>query len=50
MFDGHGHLIGVWDVDSPLLNRFDEDDRRGMEALVEAWIEHNDPTRFEAAA
>ena len=50
MFDGHGHLIGVWDVDSPVLNRFDEDDRRGMEALVEAWIEHNDPTRFEAAA
>ena len=50
MFDGHGHLIGVWDVDSPVLDRFDEDDRRGMEALVEAWIEHNDPTRFEAAA
>ena len=50
MFDGHGHLIGVWDVDSPVLNRFDDDDRRGMEALVEIWIEHNDPTRFEAAA
>lgn len=50
MFDGHGHLIGVWDVDSPVQNRFDEDDRRGMEALVEAWIEMNDPTRFEAAA
>lgn len=50
MFDGHGFLIGVWDVDSPVLNRFDEDDRRGMEALVEIWIEHNDPTRFEAAA
>lgn len=50
MFDGHGHLLGVWDVDSPVLNRFDDDDRRGMEALVEAWIEMNDPTRFEAAA
>jgi GAF domain-containing protein len=50
MFDGHGHLLGVWDVDSPVQNRFDEDDRRGMEALVEAWIELNDPTRFEAAA
>ena len=50
MFDGHGFLIGVWDVDSPVLNRFDEDDRRGMEALVETWIELNDPTRFEAAA
>lgn len=50
MFDGHGFLIGVWDVDSPVLNRFDEDDRRGMEALVETWVELNDPTRFEAAA
>ena len=50
MFDRRGHLIGVGDVDSPVLDRFDEDDRRGMEALVEAWIEHNDPTRFEAAA
>lgn len=50
MFDGHGHLIGVFDVDSPLPNRFDEDDQHGMEALVEAWIEMNDPTRFEAAA
>ncbi len=50
MFDGHGHLLGVFDVDSPLPERFDEDDQRGMEALVEAWIEHNDPTRFEAAA
>ena len=29
---------------------FDEDDQRGIEALVEAWVEHNDATRFEAAA
>src|ERR1700761_5366925 len=34
-----GALIGVWDVDSPVLNRFDEDDARGMEALCAVFIE-----------
>lgn len=33
-----GQLIGVWDVDSPVSDRFDEDDRRGMEALCEAFL------------
>jgi GAF domain-containing protein len=33
-----GALIGVWDVDSPLLNRFDEDDQRGMEALCQSYL------------
>src|ERR1700757_3112205 len=28
-----GALIGVWDVDSPLVARFDEEDAKGMEAL-----------------
>jgi GAF domain-containing protein len=32
-------LLGVLDLDSPLPNRFDEDDRRGLEALAQAWIE-----------
>ncbi len=32
-------LIGVWDVDSPKLARFDEDDRAGMEQLVEIFME-----------
>ena len=50
MFDGHGQLLGVFDVDSPLLNRFDGDDRSGIEALVEAFVSANDPTRFEVAA
>jgi GAF domain-containing protein len=27
-------LLGVLDLDSPKLNRFDEDDRRGLEALA----------------
>ena len=28
-----GSLLGVWDVDSPITDRFDQDDRAGMEAL-----------------
>lgn len=34
-----GALVGVWDVDSPRLARFDEDDRAGMEALVRIFTE-----------
>ncbi|MEQ5838587.1 GAF domain-containing protein [Paraburkholderia acidicola] len=34
-----GTLVGVWDVDSPVLNRFDEDDARGMEALCGVFME-----------
>lgn len=38
-----GELIGVWDVDSPVVGRFDEEDRAGMETLVgrfvRIWIE-----------
>ncbi|HWY24239.1 MAG TPA: GAF domain-containing protein [Nevskia sp.] len=30
-------LLGVLDLDSPLPDRFDEDDRRGLEALAQAW-------------
>lgn len=33
-----GSLIGVWDVDSPLLNRFDDEDRQGMEALCRVFV------------
>jgi len=32
-------LIGVWDVDSPQLARFDEDDRIGMERLCAVYVE-----------
>ena len=34
-----GSLIGVWDVDSPLLARFDDTDARGMEALCRIFVE-----------
>ena len=33
-----GTLIGVWDVDSPVPDRFDEDDRQGMEALCAVFL------------
>lgn len=32
-------LIGVWDVDSPRLARFDDEDQAGMEALCRVFIE-----------
>ena len=31
-------LIGVWDVDSPTINRFDAEDLRGMQALAKEFI------------
>ena len=34
-----GSLFGVWDVDSPVVARFDEDDRAGMEALCTVFME-----------
>jgi len=34
-----GTLLGVWDVDSPVIDRFDEDDRTGMQALCTVFME-----------
>lgn len=31
-----GQLVGVLDLDSPMLARFDEEDIRGLEAMIEA--------------
>ncbi len=31
-------LIGVWDVDSPTIERFDSEDLQGMEALANVFI------------
>jgi GAF domain-containing protein len=38
LYDG-ARLIGVWDVDSPRLARFDDDDRAGMEALAAIFVD-----------
>jgi L-methionine (R)-S-oxide reductase len=34
-----GSLLGVWDVDSPVIDRFDEDDRWGMEMMCGVFLE-----------
>ena len=34
-----GSLLGVWDVDSPLIGRLDDDDRIGMQALCAVFLE-----------
>jgi len=33
-----GSLLGVWDVDSPHIGRFDDEDRDGMQALCAVFI------------
>ncbi|MDQ1921545.1 GAF domain-containing protein [Massilia pseudoviolaceinigra] len=37
-----GQLYGVFDIDSPLLNRFSEEDRVGLEAMVQAFLDATD--------
>ena len=37
-----GLLLGVFDIDSPLLNRFSEEDQAGLESLVDAFINATD--------
>jgi GAF domain-containing protein len=37
-----GKVIGVMDLDSPNLGRFDEEDRRGLEALAEVFLNATD--------
>ncbi|MGB0134926.1 GAF domain-containing protein [Dokdonella sp.] len=45
-------LLGVWDVDSPQPGRFDEEDRKGMIALCQVFVESlrvDEPRTGEAA-
>lgn len=37
-----GKVVGVLDLDSPLLSRFDDEDRAGLESLVEIFIERTE--------
>lgn len=39
LVDRSGNLLGVWDVDSPSIARFDADDRAGMERLCAVFLE-----------
>jgi GAF domain-containing protein len=37
LFQGN-RLVGVWDVDSPEVARFDDEDRAGMERLCDLFM------------
>ena len=39
LVNADGSLFGVWDVDSPRVGRFDDEDRAGMEALCRVFME-----------
>jgi L-methionine (R)-S-oxide reductase len=41
LLDG-GRAIGVLDIDSPNLDRFDEEDRDGLESLASLWLRASD--------
>jgi len=43
-----GKVIGVLDIDSPLLSRFTEEDKKGLEAFVKVLEECTDFTGVEA--
>ena len=38
----HGKVFGVLDIDSPVLSRFDEEDRMGIEQLVATFLRMTD--------
>ena len=38
----NGRLVGVFDIDSPLLNRFSDEDKAGLEAMVAAFLDATD--------
>lgn len=43
-------LIGVWDVDSPVPGRFDEEDRQGMQQLCRIYLDTLQATIAEEEA
>jgi L-methionine (R)-S-oxide reductase len=38
----NGKVIGVFDIDSPTLNRFTEEDRAGLEAMLKVFLDATD--------
>ena len=38
----NGRLIGVLDLDSPQLSRFDDEDQQGLEQLASIWLKGSD--------
>jgi L-methionine (R)-S-oxide reductase len=37
-----GRLLGVLDIDSPMINRFNEEDRTGLETLAALWLQSSE--------
>jgi GAF domain-containing protein len=37
-----GNVVGVLDVDAPIHDRFDDEDRIGLETLAKLWLEGSD--------
>jgi GAF domain-containing protein len=40
-----GEILGVIDLDSPMVGRFDEDDRRGLEEIATIYVAASRPER-----
>lgn len=45
----NGQVVAVLDIDSPILERFDTEDQRGLEGVVSLLEEHIDWSRVQAA-
>jgi GAF domain-containing protein len=39
LFDASGALLGVFDLDSPVPDRFDADDQQGLERIAALFVE-----------
>jgi GAF domain-containing protein len=39
LFNGDGSLLGVFDLDSPVLDRFDAQDQQGLEEIAKIFLE-----------
>lgn len=44
LIDKDGNLVGVLDIDSPILNRFSEEDTKGLEQLASTIVEKVKPS------
>jgi GAF domain-containing protein len=44
LIDSNGNLLGVLDIDSPILNRFSEEDTKGLEQLASTIVEKVKPS------
>ncbi len=38
----NGKLVGVLDIDAPIVGRFDAEDRKGLEHLAALWLAASD--------